>query len=266
MKPSIFCSRFLRLPLDAETIHGCQSLVDRLEHAFNQAEPNTMYQVSAWLARQPVRHRDLGPLRTEQLEHELSDYMMRVVSDTAIDGRSLVELEVMRQLPPAESVLDEDAFMELLLLIHRRVCGRAEGFRRGDIQTQPDRMGNCVRYPPFDVIVRSLGQLYGYWHEHAVSKRGLAAVVILAAVTNLHPFQDGNGRVARVLFNHLLNGERDEPIYLPLHEIAALSRGGFLIRLRQAQYHAEWVALFDFLADCAETLFVPNRGSITSAG
>jgi hypothetical protein len=223
-----------------------------------------MRQISAWLALQPVRHRNLGLLRLEQLEHALSDYIVAAVSDASTDGRSMLELEVMKQLPPIESVRNEDALMELLLLTHQRVSGDTEGFRRDDVRTRPDRMGNCVQYPPFNVIAPSLGQLYDHWCEYAMAKRGLAAVVTLAAVTNLHPFQDGNGRVARVLFNHLLNAGRDEPIYLPLHEIAALSRGGFLIRLRQAQYHAEWEPLLDFLASNAETLFASVAAPMTS--
>ena len=258
MKRGIFCSRFLSLPLDIETIRSCQPQANRLEHAFGRADTEVMNRLSAWLMREPVRHRDLGPLRIEQLEHELSDYIMLAVSDQPADGRSMVEFEVMKQLPPITSVGDYKAFEGLLLHLHQRVCDSAEGFRRGEIQTQPDRMGHCVRYPAPDVIKPSLRQLYDHWCEHATSTPGLVAVVTLAAVTNLHPFQDGNGRVARVLFNHLLNADQQESIYLPIHEIAALSRGGFLIRLRQAQYHGGWFPFFDFLVTCAETLFVSS--------
>jgi hypothetical protein len=259
MKPSVFCTQFLRLPLDDETIDDCWPLADRLERAFDHAQTGALCQVSAWLARRPIRYRDLGPFQVEQLEHELSDYMAMAVSDAPSDGRSMVEFEVMKQLPPIESIGGEDALVELLLQLDRLLCGSSDGFRREDIQTRPDYLGNCVRYPSPEEIGPSLRRLYGHWREYAAVKPGLAAVVILAAVTNLHPFQDGNGRVARVLFNHLLNTARHEPIYLPIHEIAALSRGGFLIRLRQAQYYGEWRPLFGFLAQCAETLFASVR-------
>lgn len=40
---------------------------------------------------------------------------------------------------------------------------------------------------------------------------------------------------------------RVDPLYLPLHELLAMSQRGSLIRLRQAQYHREWEPLLSYL-------------------
>ena len=72
---------------------------------------------------------------------------------------------------------------------------------------------------------------------------------------NVHPFGDGNGRVARVVFNWMMLERARRFAYLPLSELAALSDGGFLLRLREAQYFGRWNGLVQFIHLAASRLF-----------
>jgi len=76
----------------------------------------------------------------------------------------------------------------------------------------------------------------------------------MTALCNVHPFGDGNGRVSRLVFNALLRGPDDEGPYIPLHELGRVSRAGFLIAMRLAQYRNEWGMLASFLLEAV--LFV----------
>jgi Fic family protein len=78
--------------------------------------------------------------------------------------------------------------------------------------------------------------------------RAFAATVALLLITNCHAFTDGNGRVARVVFNAVLRpSEPAVTHYLPLREIATFARGGYIIRARQAEIHGNWAPLADFM-------------------
>jgi hypothetical protein len=75
----------------------------------------------------------------------------------------------------------------------------------------------------------------------------LAAARILALVNNAHAFVDGNGRLGRFLFNYCLHfSGMPATSYLPLKSLAALSRGGYEIRLREAELFGHWDGLVTY--------------------
>lgn len=69
----------------------------------------------------------------------------------------------------------------------------------------------------------------------------LAAIVMSLAVVNAHPFPDGNGRLSRCVF-HLMLWLHGLPfdVHVPIYEAMHWSRGGYEIRLRQAELHGDW--------------------------
>lgn len=258
MEQNAYNTRFLDLPRRLELMQDCEFLNDRMENIFRNTDHEEMRRVIGWLTRAPIQNHDPGVLRVEDLRHELSGRMQQAASDAPIDGRSIAELKILRTLPSIRSITDYESFFELLVHVQQAACGMPAGIRTVAISTRPDRLGNCVRYPDPKLIRSSLAQLYMYWQENVSALPACVAVVVLAALTNIHPFHDGNGRAARIFFNYVLNGlapARSEPLYLPIYEIAAFSNCGFLIRLRQAQYFGEWAPLFMFLVISAEMLF-----------
>jgi len=258
MEQNTYSTRFLDLPRRLEVMGDCAFLNDRLENIFRNANQNEMRKILRWLTRAPIQNHDPGVLRVEDLKHDLSERMQPAVNDAPIDGRSIAELRILKTLPSIGGITDYESFFELLIYVQQAACKTPAGIRTATINTRPDRLGNCVRYPAPELIRPSLVRLYKYWQERVLPLPACVAVVMLAALANIHPFYDGNGRVARIFFNYVLNSltpSRLEPIYLPIYEIAAFSNCGFLIRLRQAQYFGEWEPLFMFLVISAETLF-----------
>lgn len=260
MQPVAFRTPGLELPWGDLEAGSCQQLGRRLEELFRGADPSAMSPVIAWLKEKPVRHQDLGPFQLDDLVHELSDYLAPAATDVFVDGRSLAEYQLMLTLPPIRSLKEFSTFCNTLTQLGCLVCGREMTFRRSDISTVADQRGQQVTYPSPERILPSLMRLHDQWMSCAINAPGIAAVALLAGLTRLHPFMDGNGRVARIFFNATLNEGREEPLYLPLYELAALSRCGFLLRLRQAQYHGEWQPLLTYLVHGAETLWSEKEG------
>lgn len=73
-------------------------------------------------------------------------------------------------------------------------------------------------------------------------------MLALVGISNCHPLYDGNGRTSRIIANAMMNDPAEAPaFYLPIKEIAAFSRGGYLLRVRQAELRDEWLPLANFL-------------------
>lgn len=250
----------LELPSGDLESDSCQQLGRRLEAVFREAAPSAMLPVITWLKGSPVRHQDLGLFQLDDLIHELSEYLAPAATDVFVDGRSLAEYRLMEAFLPIRSVAGFSTFCDTLMQLGCRVCGREVGFRRTGISTVADRQGQQVAYPSPEYIRPSLMHLHDYCMPRVPETPGIAAVALMVGLTRLHPFMDGNGRVARILFNAILNEGKEQPVYLPLYELAALSRCGFLLRLRQAQYHGEWQPLLTYLVHVAGTLWSEKVG------
>ncbi|MBU3957818.1 MAG: Fic family protein, partial [Nanoarchaeota archaeon] len=81
-----------------------------------------------------------------------------------------------------------------------------------------DSSGNVVhRGAPPDYVVRLLNELISWYSKN----RKKYPPIILAAVVhnqfeNIHPFQDGNGRVGRLLLNNILIKHNLPPVNIEL--------------------------------------------------
>lgn len=261
-----FHAKLLELPdagKNGSVLHLARSLTD----AFRLAPDAAMRGIISWLDGDPIRNRDIGPFKQEELEHELSDYMAEANTEAFGDGRSKLEFETLANsdLPSAGSIVDFEGFCKVLKYIKQATSPPPSGFRARSIATARDRNGSYVVYPSPTYVLSQLGVIYEHWKRYRVIEPGFAAVVAMTALTNLHPFIDGNGRIARIVFNWTLNPSRANPVYLPIYELSALSRCGYLVRLRQAQYHSEWGPLFQFLLLCSERLFYDGGVNLISA-
>lgn len=113
-------------------------------------------------------------------------------------------------------------------------------------------------YPPHTVLESQLHRLFDVLVRRSDVETH-RSMVALVAITALHPFNDGNGRVSRVLFNALLGGVSSKN-YIPLKEIQYASRGGYLIKLRQAWIQQNWTPMAEFLCTSIDLADLVSNG------
>jgi Fic family protein len=147
----------------------------------------------------------------------------------------------------AEMLAGDRPLSSVLVALARDAAGIA-ALRDRPVGTRPDRCARFVIYPPAMAVPEALRALQGLIASGNEEPDSYAAMISLVAVTNCHPFTDGNGRISRILANRLFNRhEAAATWYLPLREIAAFSRGGYIVRVRQAELHGDWSPLARFL-------------------
>jgi hypothetical protein len=220
---------------------------------------------------QPVQPERMMQCAVRQLHifrHELSDHFQHVHISGVSTGRSASEANALRRWQIGEMDLEDcSKFVAALSRLNRILVGRRSAVRSGPIGTDADRNGVSIRFPPTASSKPQLDWLRaGISGQMGKASQLLCAIASLPIVTNSHLFRDGNGRVSRILFNHILQRIGLQPdVYLPIYEIMAASQGGFLIRLRQAEIQSKWEPFISFMLDfidlCAST--ENNRGSRT---
>lgn len=122
----------------------------------------------------------------------------------------------------------------------------------GDTALGADGGGVQIRFPgisAFDECFRA----WSAWLAEAGSP-AWRATVMQAALLNLHPLGDGNGRASRVLFNSLLWGDAvAADRYLPIYELRRFAPYTFEIALRRAEIQGDWDALVHLHCELLET-------------
>lgn len=92
--------------------------------------------------------------------------------------------------------------------------------------------------------------------RHADARPGhgvRAAVQMLALANNAHAFADGNGRLGRALFNFCLHrAGLPDTCFIPLKVLTVLSRGGYEMRLREAELYGRWDELYAYHCTAVE--------------
>ena len=231
------------LPAFASWPRSEQSALARMDEAAAR--------LSGWTAGRSdggLRGGPPGPKAAELLQHSLSP-VFPPPAGADID-RSRREWRVLAPRFGSIAALAEGEPPEPVLRgLADDLTGSGE-FRATRAQTAADRTGRYIRYPPSCEIAGRLLELGELFASKADRPAAFDAVVALVAISNLHPFVDGNGRVARVCFNGLLQRRAPSPpsIYIPLHAMAVLSRGGFIVRIRLAEIRGDWLPLLDHLA------------------
>jgi hypothetical protein len=167
-------------------------------------------------------------------------------------GKSMEEWRILRwawhRLRDSLDQRDGAGFRDVLIGIAKR-AGGGEGLRREEVRTCPDAAGRVVVFPHWQTIPDRLEALFRLLVADTPSAPGLDAVLALVWISHCHPFTDGNGRTSRIIFSALLQRHHDRPaFYLPIFELAALSRGLFIMSVRSAEIHGRWADLLSALA------------------
>lgn len=148
------------------------------------------------------------------------------------------------------SAMSEEAFIFFLLDVHRRCAGGPGALREQPVGLRPDGRRNRVVFPDARWCPFLLRSLHGFLLRHLADHRGLCATVAFGAIVHAHPFNDGNGRTARTVFNLILSGPGAGRHFVPLHIIGTRWPGLF-IKLKRALHGADWLSLQAFFADAA---------------
>lgn len=146
---------------------------------------------------------------------------------------------------------DAADFAELLRLLNRRILEGRPDKTPGEWKRQPNRVGGTSFVAP-DLV---LGTLREAWSFYETLPPGFPrAVFAMFAVSEVHPFADGNGRVSRALLNAELSAAGQCRIVVPLcfradylGALRAMSRqANPEPLLRMAERAQRWASLVDW--------------------
>jgi hypothetical protein len=103
--------------------------------------------------------------------------------------------------------------VSLVSTFHARILAGRPGERPGQFKTRRNRAGNTEFVAPS----RVRGTLRRGYERYQALPRGFArAVFAMFLVAEVHPFGDGNGRVARALANAELTAARQQRLIIPI--------------------------------------------------
>jgi hypothetical protein len=163
------------------------------------------------------------PANRPEDAHDVSA-TFRIVSNPAL----------MREVPS-----DADGFLDLLVERHRVLMAGRESVRPGLFKERPNYAGGTAFVSP-ELLV---GTLRAAWeHVDAVVDPFHRAVLMMFVVTECHPFDDGNGRIARILTNAELVAHDQARVV-----ITNSYRGNYLAGLTAASANANGRALVSIL-------------------
>ena len=119
----------------------------------------------------------------------------------------VADLDEMRHLPS-----DADEYLELLLRRHARMMEARTETAPGQFKTEPNRAGSSWFVRP-DRVPGTL--VRGFEHYATLTDSFQRAVFQMFLVSEVHPFADGNGRLARVMMNAELVASSEQRIIIP---------------------------------------------------
>jgi len=152
--------------------------------------------------------------------------------------RVVSDLTLMREVP-----CSAESFENILKLRHAVVMGAHKGLRPGEFKEKPNRAGETHFVDP-ELVRGTLGHAFELLQglEHPLAR----AAFIMFAVAEVHPFSDGNGRIARIMMNAELVHGGMVKIMIPtvyrddyLLALRALSRKGRAAPLVKMLSHAQ---------------------------
>lgn len=151
----------------------------------------------------------------------------------------------------ARTPADADGFAELLRLLNRNILEGRPGMAPGEWKQRPNRAGGTSFVAP-DLV---LGTLSEAWRFYETLPTGFPrALFAMFAVSEVHPFADGNGRVSRALLGAELSAAGQRRILIPLcfradylGALRAMSRqSNPTPLLRMADRAQHWSSLVDW--------------------
>jgi Fic/DOC family len=139
------------------------------------------------------------------------------------------------------------SFEETTSSMVSELLGREVQLRVSGAGLEPDAGGVLIRFCAPAEVPALINELHAEISTSSLNP-AMKAVFMLVSLLNIHPFEDGNGRCARIWFNTMLEIGYGGRFLLPLRSFAELSSGGFEIRMRDAEINGRWQPLVNYLA------------------
>jgi len=224
-------------PLTAQV----RGLLSASDHALVKLKPCRETGQRVWECRVAPAVRSM----LERLRHPLSAYVVPPTFDTdALDRAETEEARLYQRWRASfaefPGLADLRSFIALSLGGSGSLRSTPVWLRSRDGQTR-------IPMVSAQAAIQRIAVLPGRLACGELGNGVLAAVRILALINNAHAFTDGNGRLGRALFNFCLH-RRGMPTdcFIPLKTLAALSGGGYEIRLREAELLGRWDGLYSY--------------------
>ena len=226
--------------------------LDHLRALVARWTPEATVKLTASLAARPSVISDVERLCSNSIKHPLSDRLGVVQhADKLLIERFFLE-SAAAQSTQAElaGVAGGVDLSETIRSACERL-GLPEQFRDSAVGSIPDVLGNSVIYcapaevrPGLEVVEQLL--------EAGPQDDVLKAVLVYALICQIHPFMDGNGRLARTLCSLHLAGLGSMPVPLLIGPLMKISRGGLLIALRELHLYGNAGSLFRYFSIISE--------------
>lgn len=221
----------------------------KMDHRYRRQEGMSIEAMMNWLGNDPVNNGVNGPFDWQNLSHELSPFMIYATDQGPYPQRTITEILAFQSLSSKKfkTIIDHgfDSFSRLLLEFSSSIRP-VGGYRTVWVGTGNDNKGGRVIFPPPSQIENQLFKLFEHLKLTIDVSPIFGAIVLYNGIANIHPFRDGNGRVARMAFNWVMRDISYRFRYIPIYEIGILTKGALLIHMRQAQYHGNWKPLIQF--------------------
>ena len=147
---------------------------------------------------------------------------------------------ITRPVGPALARTGDD-FIELLAAQHARLMRDRPEIRPGQLKQIANRVGSYTFVAPAQVA----GTLLRGWERgEQITNPFARALYAMFLVSEVHPFDDGNGRVARLAMNAELTAAGEHRILVPI-----ISRNDYLNGLRRCSHDGDATLLLRVLAE-----------------
>jgi Fic/DOC family len=121
-----------------------------------------------------------------------------------------------------------------------RMSPAAGLIRTYNMHTAPDINGNSIQFPPPGQIRKQLREIDRLIDQVYAKSAVLCGVVASTLWANLHPFNDGNGRSSRVMFNYLANNRKEPFAIIPIKRLDVASGGAITLSQQEVFRLGRW--------------------------
>jgi hypothetical protein len=221
--------------------------LDKLRRLVDRWTPEATGTLSRVLSARAGVITDLERTCSRSIKHPLSDRLgVEQHSDEVLIARFFMECAATQGVRSDLAQKTKFDLDEVLRLAGRRL-GLPEQLRTAPVGSIPDRHGRRVSYCSSADVSLGLDVARQLFEAESLDPV-LKAVLIYALICQVHPFLDGNGRLARTVCSLLLGGNHSEPIPLMIGALMKLSRGGLLIALREVHFFGNAGSLFRYFS------------------